>query len=242
MAVIIHQSLIMYRLTSIILIFTATLVLPGIAIAQSHEETVDFNRISQKAVRDLVRSENVKTATDFQHIAIACYRPEDSARYLTNLKTYVIKARLAKVWEKYANITPRKAWSGSTVNFGFLFSKPKNKFIYLENANEPIREGNIIYVNLRLLKGFKNMGVAFEITRLDEDNKMIRFCYLKDGVSNGSQEIRFTEMPNGDTKITHLTHYRSHSAFRDRELYPLFHEIFVGEFHENILHQIESGL
>lgn len=214
---------------------------PGLANAQSPEEALDLKRIPQKAVRKLVRREHVKSSIDFQQIATACYQAEDSARYQTNMKSYVVKAGIGKVWENYVNMTPKKAWSGRTVNFGFLFSKPRNEFIYPENANDPIRVGNIIYVNLRLLKGLKNLGVGFEITRLDEANKMICFCYLKDGVSNGSQEISFTELTNGDTRISHLTHYRSHSAFRDKELYPLFHEKFVGEFHENILRQIETG-
>jgi hypothetical protein len=97
-------------------------------------------------------------------------------------------------------------------------------------------------VNLRLLRGIKNLGVAFEVTRLDPVSRTICFCYLKDGVSQGSQEIKFTELPNGDTCISHLTHYRSHSAFRDRELYPIFHAKFVGEFHENVFRQIEQGI
>jgi hypothetical protein len=189
----------------------------------------------------LVRREKVATASDFQQIATACYQEDDPRGYQTNLTTYVVKAGISKVWEKYTTISPRTAWSGKTVDFGFLFSKPENKFVYPENANEPISEGNIIYVNLRLLKGIKNLGVAFEVTRLDEASKTICFCYLKDGVSNGSQEIRFTELDNGDTRISHLTHYRSRSAFRDKELYPIFHEKFVGEFHGNILSQITSG-
>jgi hypothetical protein len=138
-------------------------------------------------------------------------------------------------------MSPRNAWTGQLVKFGFLFSRPKNKFIYAENANEPIRVGNIIYVNLSLLKGLKNMGVAFEITRLDEPSKTICFCYLRDGVSQGSQEISFSEMSNGDTMISHVTHYKSRSAFRDRELYPIFHAKFVGEFHQNVLRQIVAG-
>jgi hypothetical protein len=231
-----------YKKISTALILALAVMAPGFVSAQLPGEAIDMRRIPQRSVRKLVLKENVKTVTDFQQIATACYRVEDSALYQTNLKNYIVKAPIGKVWEKYANMTPKKAWSGRTVNFGFLFSKPDNKFIYAENANDPIRVGNIIYVNLRLLKGLKNLGVAFEITRLDEVNKMICFCYLKDGVSNGSQEIQFTEMKNGDTRISHLTHYRSHSAFRDKELYPLFHEKFVGEFHENILYQIETGL
>jgi len=212
------------------------------ANGQTPDDTLDLGKVPQKAVRKLIRKDKVKTVADFQHINTACYRDDDSLRYETNLKTYVVNASIGQVWEKYASITPEKAWNGRMVNFGFLFSKPDNQFIYPDNADEPIRVGNVIFVNLRLLRGLKNLGVGFEVTRLDEEQKTICFCYLKDGVSNGSQEIRFIEQPDGRTQVSHLTHYRSHSAFRDKELYPRFHEKLVGEFHENILRQLDGDL
>jgi len=232
----------MARFSKTILFLGLMMLLPGLTFAQTSCDSIDLKRIHHKAVRNLVLKERVKTRKDFQSITTACYQAEDSVSYCMNRTTYIVKAHIGKVWEKYANVTPLKAWSGRTIKFGFLFSKPANRFIYAENANEPIQVGNIIYVNLRLLKGIKNLGVAFEITRLDADSKTICLCYLQDGVSVGSQEIESTEMQNGNTLITHVSHYRSHSAFRDRELYPHFHEKFVGEFHQNILQQIETGV
>jgi hypothetical protein len=61
-------------------------------------------------------------------------------------------------------------------------------------------------------------------------------------VTNGTQDIHFEELPDGSTKISHLTHFRSRSAFRDRELYPVFHEKLVGEFHQNVLLQFAPVL
>lgn len=232
----------MYRKAAIAFFWLFPALLSVSTFAQSAGDDIDMKRIRQKSIRSLIARDHVKTASDFQHIETACYVPRDSSSYQTSLKTYVVKARIGKVWEKYVTITPRSAWTGRRVKFGFLFSKPENRFIYAENANEPIGEGNIIYVSLSLLEGIKSLGVAFEITRLDRVNKIIRFCYLKDGASNGSQEIHFTEMANGDTKISHISHYRSRSAFRDKELYPLFHDRFVEEFHENILRQIKTDL
>lgn len=232
----------MYSRKSVILAVAVCILSAGWAFAQSAGDVVDMKKIPQRAVRKLVTTEKVRTASDFQQIATSCYHEEDSLKYKENLKTYIVRAGIGRVWQNYVNITPPKAWNGRMVNFGFLFSKPENTFVYAGNASEPIRVGNVIYVNLKFLRGLKNLGVAFEITRLDEENKTICFCYLKDGVSTGSQEIRFTEMANGYTKISHLTHYRSRSEFRDRKLYPRFHEKFVGEFHENILQQIEAGI
>jgi hypothetical protein len=229
-----------HKPTILILFLSALLILSESVSGQSFDDSLDLKRIHSRAVKLLIKKDKVKSANDFQQIATSCYSPDDSLRYETNLKTYIVKARVANVWDQYMNISPRNAWSGKKVNFGFLFSKPANKFIYAENADDPIREGSVVFVNLKLLRGLKNLGVGFEITRLDEDNKTICFCYLKDGVSNGTQEIQFTEMPNGDTQISHLTHYRSRSVFRDKELYPRFHEKFVGEFHQNVLRQIET--
>jgi len=72
---------IMYRKIAFLLVLVLTVFIPGLTLAQLPEEAVDMNRIPQKAVRELVRKEKIKTATDFQHIATACYRVEDSARY-----------------------------------------------------------------------------------------------------------------------------------------------------------------
>jgi hypothetical protein len=230
------------RTISFTLLIATLLLVPSWLSAQSRDDAVDLSRIPQKAVRNLIRREHVKTTSDFQNITTGCFQPEDSLSYRTNLKTIEVPEQIDKVWEKYMTLSPAKAWNSRTVRFGFLFSKPENKFIYAGNADEPMGVGNIIYVNLRLLRGLKNLGVGFEVTRLDKDNKTICFCYLKDGVSNGTQEIRFSEIPGGRTRISHLTHYKSHSAFRDKELYPIFHEKFVGEFHENVLRQIGKGL
>lgn len=237
-----YKQLKVLRKSSILLILALGLLVPGVAIARLPGDAIDMKRIPQRSVRKLVRSQQVKTAADFQAIATSCYRTEDSSRYQTNLKTYVVKAGIGQVWEQYISITPQKAWSGKTIGFGFLFSKEENEFFYAENENDPIRLGDIIYVNLRLLKGLKNLGVGFEVVALDEVNKVITFCYLKDGASNGSQEISFSAMADGCTRISHLTHYRSRSVFRDKRLYPYFHEKFVGEFHANVLRQIQNEL
>lgn len=232
----------MHRIIPFFLVYSAFMLIPAWASAQSPDESVDISRIPQKAVRNLVRREHVRTASDFQNITTGCFQSEDSLSYQTNLKTIEVAEQIDKVWEKYATLTPAKAWNSKTVRFGFLFSKPENKFIYAGNADEPMGVGNIIYVSLRLLRGLKNLGVGFEVTRLDKVNKTICFCYLKDGVSNGTQEIQFSEIAGGHTRISHLTHYKSNSAFRDKELYPIFHEKFIGEFHENVLRQIGKGL
>jgi hypothetical protein len=222
----------------LVCIISAILFSP--AFSQAPNDRVDLAKIQQRSVRDLVQHEGVRSASDFQALNTSCYRQEDSLNYHLHLKTYHVKAGIEDVWKEYSTVTPRQAWSGKMVHFGFLYSRLQNRFIYADSDSEPMDIGNIIYVNLKLLNGLKNLGVAFEVTDMDPVKKQIRFCYLKDGVSKGSQEIHFTPQADGTTLITHETHYRSDSRFRDRSLYPRFHEKLVGEFHENLRKMIEG--
>lgn len=224
------------------LCFVGLWFLPAGLSAQQHDEAVDMGKIRMRSIRQLLKSENVRKASDYQNINTSCYHPADSLTYQTNLKTFTVNANISEVWNRYTSLSPKKAWNGKMVKFGFLYSRPANRFIYPENADDPIGVGSIIYVNLKLLKGLKNLGVAFEITGLDPATRTISFCYLEQGVTNGTQDIHFEELPDGSTKISHLTHFRSRSAFRDRELYPVFHEKLVGEFHQNVLLQFAPVL
>ncbi len=223
---------------------TITLFLAALftaVVAQKPADTIDLSRISQKSVRGLVIKEKVKTTRDFQCLNTSCYQEEDSLKFRQHVKSYRIRASLEEVWKKYSSVSPRDAWTGKRVKFGFLFNRFQDAFVYPEEAASPMTVGSIIYVDLKLLKGIKNLGVAFEVTGMDPEKKIIRFCYLKDGISKGSQEIRFSSEPDGTTLVTHDTHYHSDSRFRDQALYPRFHEQLVGEFHENLRRIIEGG-
>ncbi len=210
------------------------------AVAQTAVDTIDLSRIPQKSVRGLVLKEKVRTTHDFQCLTTSCYPSEDSVKFRQHLKSYRVHAGIDDVWKKYSSVSPREAWTGKRVKFGFLFNRFQDAFIYPEDAASPMTVGSIIYVNLKLLQGIKNLGVAFEVTGMDPEKKIIRFCYLKDGISKGSQEIRFASEPDGTTLVTHDTHYHSGSRFRDQALYPRFHEQLVGEFHENLRRIIEG--
>ncbi|MCX6227441.1 MAG: hypothetical protein NTV01_22355 [Bacteroidia bacterium] len=108
-------------------------LITGIAAAQSPDEVVDMKRIPKKAVRNLVRKENVKTANDFQNIATSCYRAEDSARYQTNLKTYVVKEPIGKVWEQLTKNSIRYFIKNLSVNSMRIFFAKSRQICNLDN-------------------------------------------------------------------------------------------------------------
>ena len=89
-------------------------------------------------------------------------------------------------------------------------------------------------MNLKLLNGLYNLPVAFEITKIDEGNKMIEFSYLKGGKARGAQVIQLMSTDRGYTKVVHKSYVQSHSKFRDKYLYPYFHNKIINEFHGNM--------
>ena len=88
--------------------------------------------------------------------------------------------------------------------------------------------------------GIYNLAVALEITKIDEQNKTIVFSYVNGGKSKGEQILHFITTADGYTEIIHETLFRSDSKFRDKVLYPFFHNKAINEFHRNMLHAIRE--
>lgn len=85
------------------------------------------------------------------------------------------------------------------------------------------------------MKGFYNLAVAFEVTKLSEKDHTIEYSYVKGGKTQGKQWMEMTATPEGFTRISHFTLYKSASEFRDVLLYPYVHGLAIKEFHQNML-------
>lgn len=208
--------------------------------AQLPLSSVDFKRIAQKKVRQLVKQQHKNGAVYFSDLKSACYSEQDSSNYSFQETNHPIKEKIQSVWNKLKYLKPRDEFSGKMVSFGFLYSSKLNRVFYSDDDYQGFKEGEIVYLNLKLLGGIKNIGVALEVTKVDEDNKTIQFCYLENGMSMGTQEIKLTETKEGETLISQATRYRNHSRFREKRLYPIFHQKAVRELHKNIRNLIET--
>jgi hypothetical protein len=62
----------------------------------------------------------------------------------------------------------------------------------------------------------------------------MEFSYIENNISQGKQTILFCDGGNGQTKIVHITYFRSKSWLRDDLFYPYFHYKFIEEFHGNM--------
>jgi len=224
-------------------VFILTLILADIpyqSSAQLSIDKLDYSRVPQKKIINLIEAQTKSGIESFTDLLPKCYEEKDLRKFRKVSTSYTIRGKADKVWNEYLSIQPHQAYSGRIVGFGFLYSKGDDKILYNEDPFDKMKVGQMYFFNLKLLGGIKNLGVADEVTAIDEMKKMIRFCYLENGKCEGTQEIHVKENPEGNTVIIHDTWYKSNSRFRDRVLYPFFHKRTVNEYHHIIRDRIEN--
>lgn len=208
----------------------------GSVFSQSNVDSVNLDKVLQKRKKKFIHNNYLKDIISFTDLFPKCYEEKDSAEYTVQNDIYYIDENINTVWSQYKNIDLEQSYGGQLVKFGFLYSKSKNKLVYLKDENySGLQEGQILFIRLDLLKGFKKLVVAYEVTKVDDENKIIQFCYMNNGISEGSQQIMLSETEDGQTKVTHRTFFKSKSKFRDRRIYPGFHTRVVSELHQNLI-------
>lgn len=208
--------------------------------AQLSLDKLDFDRIRQKKIIEFVRIQKRNGKKTFYELNSFCYRKQDSIKFRQISSTYLIHENADKVWKGYLRMCPFEAYTGNRVGIGFVYSKKDDKIIYEGDVYDNLEVGQQYFFNIRVLGGIKNMGIADEVTGLDESTKTIRFCYLQYGKTEGTQEISLKETSNGYTQVTHKSWYHSGSKFRDRILYPYFHNLTIGEYHRIVKNMLEK--
>ena len=211
------------------------------AFAQLSLESIDYKRIHHRKIIDFIEIQKKKGSKFFSDFTPRCFIENDSSMYHKITTTYLIHGKSDIVWNEYLCTHPRQAYSGRIVDFGFLYSKKDDKIIYKEDYFEKMQVGQLFFFNLKLMGGIRNLGVADEVTAIDDSLRIIKFCYLENGKSEGTQEIKFSDTAEGYTEVTHFTWYRSDSDFRDKMLYPFFHIRTINEFHHIIRDRIENN-
>ena len=205
------------------------------AFTQKSLDDIDLCRIHQKKIRKFIVHQKENRIRLFEDLKVSFKPNDDTAGYRKVDKLYLIKENLSAVWDSYLSNDLSKTWNGSIVSFGASFSRSTQNFCYGNENFVEAHIGQIVFLNLKLVKGLYNLAVAFEITEIDPIKKIIVFNYLEGGKSRGEQILRFRSTEEGFTEIEHKTFFRSNSRFRDRRLYPFFHLKAIDEFHANIL-------
>lgn len=202
--------------------------------AQMKLMDLDSSRIRFKSVWQFTQKQKRLGFNFFNELPSSCFEREDSQKYSQHTGIFYIQTSLDQAWEAYRNLRPQEAWNGKTVKFSFSYNRSNDSLHYADNVPAGIQEGQILFFHLKLLGGVKKLGVAFEIKRLDRENREMEYCYLKNGQSEGTQTLRFEAVDSNLTRVIHFTRYKSQSHFRDKRLYPGLHQKCIREFHQNV--------
>lgn len=207
---------------------------------QTNLSDINFDRIPFKKVRHYIKSQilqNVKSTDDLVPSYAKEITPDSCYKQVC---TYVLPCSMEDSWNVYTTVKPNNAWNGRKVRLGMLVDKIKQTIVYPGDICDIIDTGQVVYLNLRVLEGVTNVGVAFEVINIDKQAHMLEFSYLKGNKSLGKQQLHFSENPDGTTHLVHVSYFKSNSKFRDKFLYPYFHKRFTNEFHRNMAQSLES--
>jgi len=221
---------IIYFITFLLIVFQAE--------AQLCINDVEPDRISQIKIREYMAWQQKHGIHSFYDIKPSLQTNSDINGYYVRENVYQVKKDIEEVWRFYLNTNPGKTWNGKKVSFGFLFSKKDDRIVYCNENIPKIDSEMVVYLNLRLMNGLKNLATAFEFINIDKENKIIEFSYLSGNLSEGKQRIQFTQTPKGYTQILHTSFYRSNSVLKNYLLYPYFHTRTTNEFHRNLKKQM----
>jgi hypothetical protein len=201
-------------------------------VATAQDSDVDLERISQKKLKKSLLSTKLFLATNLEKLAPTCPNVNDSTHY-HHIYTTFIDAPIDSVWKAYNTISPSKVWQGKFTSFGFAYARNNGELFYQDETFDHLEEGQIQFLSLRYMGGIFKLNIAHELVSIDEETKRLQFCYMEYGKSQGTQIITL-QVENGRTKITHDTYYKSGSKFRDKRIYPFFHEKTVEELHAHV--------
>ena len=224
----------MKKMYSIIVVLL--LLIQTIPCLSKEPAVINLKDIPQRKVRSYLIINNISKIQDFSAIRPSWKKGFINSDFNIQEKNFYLDYCLSSVWECYRHVNSIDMWSGKSVRFGVLLSKPSNSVVYADNPSSPeIDTGQIYFLNLRLIKGLINIPVAFEIINIDQVHQLIEFSYIESNKSKGKQTIQFFESGNGHTRIVHTSFFKSGSRFRDNLIYPVFHKKFIREFHRNML-------
>jgi len=208
------------------------------SFSQNEIDSINLQKIPQKHKYKFIHNKYLENISTLDNLHPECYDYSDLKNFHFQEDSFIIKQNINAVWKEYKTISLKDGYCGKIVKLGFVYSKNKKKIFYINDKFVRINEGQVYFIRLNILGGIKKLIVAYEVTKIDDKIKMIQFCYINNGISEGSQRIYLYKTSDGFTKIKHKTFYKSNSKFRDQWLYPVFHRRVIAELHHNLMKAI----
>lgn len=218
--------------------FSALLI--ALPLAGQEDITIDGSKLPYSSTEKQLHKDGLITSSDIDNLENTCIDQSQLKYYNYHSKTYYVDAPVEQVWAAYKTVSPAEAWQGNIGSYAFMYSRYTGYITYITDEYPGIEVGQVIFLNLRFLRGLFNLAVAQEITDINDEDKILQFCYLENGASAGSQSVQLYSIPDGRTRVIHQTYYRSDSEFRDEYLYPFLHSLIIKEYHQSIAAKAEA--
>lgn len=206
---------------------------------QMYLSDVEFDKVNEVAVEAYVHRQIENKVLTFSDVKPSLEPTESTDGFCFHEREYVVKDSIVKIWSHYLNTNPGDAWNVGKMGFGMLYSKNENTLIYPSEKVDRIETGQVVYLNLNLLK-IKDIATAFEIIKVDDLKRIIEFSYVEDNPTHGKQQLNFEVTSKGYTKIVHRSYFKSESVLRDHFLYPYFHTRLTNTYHRNMKRMYKS--
>lgn len=203
------------------------------ALAQTRLDDVQVAKINFPKVVEYLHHQMDNGNQYFDGIKPSLKPGSKNDDYHVIAREFLIKDNLDAVWNTYLKAGLQKAWNTKKINYGFSYSRHLDSLFYTGDEACKLESGLIVFLNLKMLFGFKNLAMAFEVTQIDVEDKVLEFSYLKGNETEGKQQLIFDRTSKGYTLITHLSYYKSRVKPRDK-LYPLVHTQIINRFHRNM--------
>lgn len=201
-----------------------------------------FKRISITAIISIGLT--VTNAQDYFEKPLCAYTlsentEESKQHYFKHEKCYTINETIDNVWKVYTNSNAKEVWQYKSSKYLISFDNSTKLYNNLYNQSfDSVKVNKTYGLELTFLK-FVKIPVVFQITKIDHDNKVIQFTYMKENKSNGFQTIEFIDL-GGKTIIKHTSYYKSGKKFRDKKIYPFFHEVATDDFHNRMTYLVQE--
>jgi hypothetical protein len=195
---------------------------------------LETERIHAKHLVNYLHEQEALKIKLFQEFEVSWKVTTDTNDFVTYKREFLVMEQLEKVWETYAGTNPSISWKSSRSDLGLMYDRNRDRVLYAEDSIPALQPGNLLFVNLKLLKGLYKMATAFEVTEISREKARMELSYIETGVARGKQSIFLEATEEGFTKVTHITKIKSDSKFRDKVIYPFFHNKIINEFHKNM--------
>ena len=215
--------------TYLLLIF---LLLYFQGFTQTRLQDVNPERIEYKKVVSYLKTQVSNQVLTFDDIHPSLPPDSSTKGYHIIDREYLLKGSLSKVWDHYVNTGLQNSWNSKKVRLGFTYSRTTDSLYYADDLVSKLIPGLIIFFDIKLLFGVKEIAMAFEVTRVNPVKKVIEYSYILGNGTEGKQQIFFESTAKGYTMITHLSYYKSNNP---REgIYPHVHAQLINRYHRNM--------